>query len=93
MKTLSSSTRNKLESEIDLILNKSYERVQGILNHKIKELHNLANALIERETLTKDEIIDVLHGKTLGPAESRPKSNLIPQIIGKTPTLITQQSQ
>ncbi len=68
----------------------SYARAADLLNNKKKELHQLANALIERETLTKEEIIAVLQNRPLPSKTTKTRTNIIPKILGTTPTLIIQ---
>ena len=63
--TLSSETRAAVESEVQRTLNESYERARTLLTTHRKELDLLAKALIEYETLTKEEVEKVIRGEVL----------------------------
>jgi ATP-dependent metalloprotease len=59
----SSATLNLLESEIRALLQERYNAAKTVLlNHKT-ELHRLAAALLEYETLSRDEILQVIKGE------------------------------
>lgn len=60
--TLSTETKHKIEEETSRILKESYDRAKKLLKSKEKELHLLANALIEYETLSGEEAIKVIQG-------------------------------
>ena len=62
---LSSETKQKIESEVRNIIGESRERVLKVLNSKRKELDILAKALVEYETLTKEEVEKILRGEKL----------------------------
>lgn len=66
MKELATEEVNKVvESEIKTLIIEARERAKQILKEHIGELEILAKALLKYETLTGDEIRDVLAGKTL----------------------------
>lgn len=48
-------TEALVDSEVKRLLAESYERVRALLRAHSAELHALANALLERETLTAGE--------------------------------------
>ena len=60
---LSDDKASLIDSEIKRIVNDGYERARKILTEKNKDLHKLAEALLEYEILSGDEIIDLLKGK------------------------------
>jgi cell division protease FtsH len=63
---MSEETQKKVDSEIKKLVDEGYERAKKILNDKIEDLHKLAKTLLLYETLTGDEIRDlILHGKTI----------------------------
>ncbi|KAI9315218.1 peptidase family M41-domain-containing protein [Dichotomocladium elegans] len=66
MQSLSPDTKLEIEAEIKRLVLTAEERARQILTHHKDELHRLATALIEHETLTKDEMINVIQGKPLG---------------------------
>jgi cell division protease FtsH len=65
-KTNSDTTAAKVDSEVRRIVQDSYDRAKKTLVDNIHELHALAKALIEFETLNGEEIPKVLKGEPLG---------------------------
>ncbi|RYP17162.1 hypothetical protein DL765_004695 [Monosporascus sp. GIB2] len=63
--TLSSETRAAVEAEVQRTLKESYERARQLLLTHRKELDLLAKALVEYETLSKDEVQKVIRGEPL----------------------------
>ncbi|KAI1480592.1 hypothetical protein K445DRAFT_62209 [Daldinia sp. EC12] len=63
--TLSSETRAQVESEVQRTLNEAYERARKLLLTHRKELDLLAKALVEYETLSKEEVEKVIRGERL----------------------------
>jgi len=57
--------RNLIESEVRSILEAAYEDAKALLLERRVELDKLSRALMTYETLTREEIDDVLSGKTL----------------------------
>ena len=57
---MSEETANKVDSEIKKIVDAGYKRAKKILTEKIDDMHKLAKALILYETLTGDEIKDLI---------------------------------
>ncbi|MCX7337979.1 MAG: ATP-dependent zinc metalloprotease FtsH [Alphaproteobacteria bacterium] len=64
-KTLSESTAQLVDEEVRSLLAKCYEQAESLLKAKSKDLHTLANAMLERETLSGDEIKILLEGGVL----------------------------
>lgn len=64
-KNLSSETRNLIESEVKQLCEEAYQRADKLLKEKRNELELLANALLEYETVNKDEILLLLKGEKL----------------------------
>ena len=58
---MSEETAKKVDSEIRKIVDKGYERARKILTEKIEDLHKLAKALLTYETLSGDEIEDLIN--------------------------------
>ena len=50
----------KIDAEVKKIVDKGYERAKKVLNDKIEDLHKLAKALLIYETLSGDEIRDLI---------------------------------
>lgn len=62
---ISNSTLESIESEMKQLLQESYERAKKLLKSREKELHLLAQALLDYETLDTDQIRMVLNGEKL----------------------------
>lgn len=63
MQLLSAPTKRAIEGEIKDLVETSEKRAKEILTTHREELDRLAKALIEYETLSYQEIVDVLSGK------------------------------
>ena len=57
---MSEETARKVDSEVKKIVESGYARAKQILTEKIDDLHKLAKALLVYETLTGDEIRDLI---------------------------------
>ncbi len=62
-KNVSESTAREIESEVKRIIDEAYSRAKRILTDNVEELHRLARGLLEYETLTGEEIKQVLRGE------------------------------
>uniref|UniRef100_A0A8C0Y758 ATP-dependent zinc metalloprotease YME1L1 n=1 Tax=Cyprinus carpio carpio TaxID=630221 RepID=A0A8C0Y758_CYPCA len=62
----SPETQAAIENEVRILLRDSYERAKVILKSRAKEHKNLAEALLQYETLDAKEIQLVLEGKAIG---------------------------
>lgn len=58
----SSDTHRRVDAEVTRMLREAYSRVTTLLTDREADLHTLARALLEHETLTRDEIQQVLDG-------------------------------
>jgi cell division protease FtsH len=59
----SEATVQKIDSEIKRLVEEGYQQATRILTEKREDLEALAKGLLEYETLTGDEIVDLLKGK------------------------------
>ncbi len=57
---MSEETAKKVDFEVKKIISTSYDRAKQVLTEKIDDLHKLAKALLVYETLTGDEIRDLI---------------------------------
>jgi len=64
LKNMSSETKNLIDSEVQLILDQQFQLARSILEQHRDELELVANALLENETLTGEELKDLLKRKT-----------------------------
>ncbi|OCF56206.1 ATP-dependent metalloprotease [Kwoniella mangroviensis CBS 10435] len=62
---LSGKKKDEIESEIRSFLDTGMDRAKYLLKTREQELHTLANALVEYETLSLDEVRQVLSGQKL----------------------------
>ncbi|HCR85578.1 MAG TPA: cell division protein FtsH [Alphaproteobacteria bacterium] len=60
---VSEDTLNKIDDEVKILISEAHDRAKRILEENIDKLHMLAKSLLEHETLTGDEIKDVMDGK------------------------------
>jgi len=63
--SLSAGTRELIESEVRRLIDDGRDRAMKLLLNKRKELDLLAKALVEYETLDKDEAFKVIKGEKL----------------------------
>jgi len=57
---MSEETAKKVDSEVKKIVEAGYDRARKVLTEKIDDLHKIAKALLVYETLTGDEIRDLM---------------------------------
>ena len=57
---MSEETAKKVDAEVKKIVDKGYARAREVLTEKIDDLHKLAKALLIYETLSGDEIRDLI---------------------------------
>ncbi|KAJ3845047.1 ATP-dependent peptidase [Lentinula raphanica] len=62
---LSPRRKDEIEEEVSKIIKASEDRVTHLLKSKVDELHLLAQALVEHETLDKDEVHRVIKGEPI----------------------------
>ncbi|MDH5659933.1 MAG: ATP-dependent zinc metalloprotease FtsH [Gammaproteobacteria bacterium] len=68
-KSLSDETAHIIDEEIRNIVDRNYSRAEKILKDNIDILHAMSDALIKYETIDKDQIEDLMTGKTPKPPE------------------------
>jgi cell division protease FtsH len=62
-KNVSEATAREIDNEIKIVIDDAYQRAKKILTDNIDELNALANGLLEYETLSGDEIRQLLRGE------------------------------
>ena len=62
-KAMSASTAEKIDMEIKALIEKNYERAHKILMEKIDILHAMAKALVEFETIDRDQVAQIMRGE------------------------------
>jgi cell division protease FtsH len=79
---VSEQTAQLIDAEVREIVTSGYDRAKQVLSDNIDQLHALASALLELETLSGDEIKKVLAGETIdrsattGTPASRPATGV-----------------
>jgi cell division protease FtsH len=83
---MSNETAQLIDAEIKRIVEGGYTRAKHVLTENIDQLHSLANALLEYETLNGDEIKQVIAGEKIdrGLEERRPNIPVGASSIPKT---------
>jgi ATP-dependent metalloprotease len=86
---LSSETKSVIENEVKRLIDEARTRATKLILSKRKELDLIANALVEYETLSADEIQKVLKGEKLPGKEELLKKVPIklPEGVYSGPTL------
>jgi cell division protease FtsH len=62
-KNVSEDTAREIDREIKSIIDTAYARAREILSERIEDLHRIARGLLEYETLSGDEIRQVIRGE------------------------------
>jgi len=68
-KMISEATAQKIDEEIRRIVEEGYQEARRILEEKLELLHELAQALLEYETLTGEDIDRIMRGEPVVRAE------------------------
>nr|WP_256476596.1 ATP-dependent zinc metalloprotease FtsH [Siccirubricoccus soli] len=82
-KNLSEETARQIDGEIRRIIDEAYAKAKQLLSENIDELHLLAKGLLEHETLSGDEIRQVIRGEPI--IRNRPDEP-VPQGRGSVPS-------
>ena len=72
-KNFSEDTARLVDAEVKSIVNEARSRCRQILEENIHHLHKIAEALLERETITGDDIDKLMAGEELPPLEPNGK--------------------
>ncbi|KAI0401527.1 ATP-dependent metallopeptidase HflB [Xylaria palmicola] len=84
--TLSSETKALVEAEVQRTVNEAYERARKLLIEHRKELDLLAKALVDYETLSKEEVEKVIKGEPLPGRIIVPKGPMTIPAAAKAPS-------
>jgi cell division protease FtsH len=77
---MSNQTAQLIDDEIKRIVEGGLQRAKDVLGEHIDQLHLLAGALLEYETLSGDEIKKLIAGEEIGRIDNGPKAPLIPAV-------------
>ena len=96
-KNISDATAKLIDEEVRRLIDEAESKCQKILTENIEELHIIAKGLLEYETLSGDEINDLLKG--IPPSrddfdnDNEPKQSVPTQSVPKTGKTISPQPQ
>lgn len=65
--SVAASTAEKVDAEVKSVIDRNYERARKILNEKIDVLHAMAKALIEYETIDRQQVEQLMRGENPSP--------------------------
>ena len=77
---VSEQTAQLVDAEVKKVITRAYDRAKAVLSENLDLLHTIAAALLERETLTREDILLIAKGEPLPPrvSEAPPKPPLAP---------------
>src|SRR5918912_857817 len=64
---VSEQTAQAVDAEVKRVINQAYERATHVISENMEMLHAIAGALLERETLTREDIAVLIRGEKLPP--------------------------
>jgi cell division protease FtsH len=67
---VSEQTAQLVDAEVKRVITKAYDRAKAVLSENLDLLHTIAAALLERETLTAEDIRMIARGEALPPRTS-----------------------
>jgi cell division protease FtsH len=70
----SESTAEKIDAEVRNFVTSAYDRSCRLINDNLEALHNMANALLEKETLNTEDIDEIMAGAGKDKQEEKPAS-------------------
>ncbi len=85
-KEVSDETSHAIDEEIRAIIDRNYDRTSTILNEHMDKLHVMADALMKYETIDKDQIDDIMAGKTPRPPKDLQSPKEPPSGVGAEAT-------
>jgi len=77
-KSVSASTAEKIDTEIKALIEKNYIRAKNILEEKTDILHAMAKALIEYETIDRNQVAQLMRGEPPTPPSDYSKPDDTP---------------
>jgi cell division protease FtsH len=67
---VSEQTAQLVDAEVKRVITQAYDRAKKVLSENLDMLHTIAGALLERETLTREDILMIARGEALPPRTS-----------------------
>ena len=75
---VSEKTAQLVDAEVSRVISEAFNRARTVLTENIDLLHAVANSLLERETLTRDDIGYLMRGEQLPPRQPPPSTPAAP---------------
>ncbi|MCQ8182257.1 ATP-dependent zinc metalloprotease FtsH [Methylomonas sp. SURF-1] len=96
-KPMSEKMAQTIDEEIRHVIDSNYKRAENILKENIEILHNMAQALMDWETIDKFQIDELMQGRMIAPPQPEPEVNIeavadLPESSGDTDGQIGQGS-
>lgn len=70
---VSEKTAQLVDSEVSRVIREAYQRARDVLSENLDLLHRIAESLLERETLSGEDVHTLARGEDLPPPPVRPK--------------------
>ncbi len=67
-KSISPETAQRIDAEVRAIIDRNYERAKQILVENMERLHAMAEALVQHETISSEQIDAIMHGGSVSPS-------------------------
>ena len=84
---VSEQTAQLVDSEVKRVISQAFTRAKNALSEHLDLLHRVAAALLERETLTREDVMTLMRGETLPP---RPVISAITPAVAPTPPAVPE---
>src|SRR5581483_8109038 len=78
---VSEKTAQLVDAEVSRVIADAYNRAKQALTEHLPLLHAVASALLERETLTREDIAVLMRGETLPPRPAAPLPPATPPAV------------
>ncbi|HKG90352.1 MAG TPA: ATP-dependent zinc metalloprotease FtsH [Gemmatimonadaceae bacterium] len=75
---VSEKTAQLVDTEVSRVISEAYNRAKSVLSENVDLLHQVAGALLERETLTREDIATLMRGDKLPPRSGSAPPTLTP---------------
>lgn len=88
---VSPDTAQAIDKEVRVLIDRNYQRAKELLDENMDKLHIMAEALLKFETINKDQIDDIMHGRPMREPEddaggSNPKAGGGPGVTQGKPS-------
>src|ERR687895_971909 len=84
---VSEQTAQLVDAEVKRVIDQAYDRAKAVLSENLELLHAIAGALLDRETLTREEVLSLARGEDLPP---RPSEGKLPPTGPTAPAAVTE---